>query len=131
MNSVVELHDSECLAIESSENGFGLVVLNAYVHRGEGDPLASPHEGGYQRIQMKIGGMMTHGLVGDLPADIYQGSVVIGREAQGVIPLPVEYAAAVRLSMTLSPDGRVTVISGTGLAVEPCGEFQFTENRRF
>jgi hypothetical protein len=48
MNAVIEMHDSECIAIELDDKGGGLVLLDAYVHRSEGEPLVSPHEGGYQ-----------------------------------------------------------------------------------
>ena len=45
MNAVIEMHDSECIAIEFDKNGGGFILLDAYVHRGDGDPLMSPHRG--------------------------------------------------------------------------------------
>lgn len=38
MNAVIEMHDSEFVAIEFDEKGGGFVLLDAYVHRGDGDP---------------------------------------------------------------------------------------------
>jgi hypothetical protein len=51
MNAVIEMHDSECLAIELDENEGGYVLLDAYVHRGDGDPMLSRHtDTKYNRI---------------------------------------------------------------------------------
>lgn len=127
MNAIIEMHDSVCLAVELDENGDGVVLLEAYVHRGEGDPLASPHDGGVQRIRMNIQRMTMQGDVGGLPADIYEGTVLVGADMQNIVGFPTAYSEPVRLSMTLSPDARVVVLSGSGLSVEPEGEFRFIE----
>jgi hypothetical protein len=63
MNAVIEMHDSECLAIELDENEGGFVLLDAYVHRGDGDPLLSRHEGGAQCIRINVAGMTVEGTV--------------------------------------------------------------------
>jgi hypothetical protein len=78
--AVIEMHDSECIAIELDEKGCGSVLLDAYVHRNEGEPLMSPHEGGYQRVRIQAEEMTTEGAVGDLPALICQGSLEIGAD---------------------------------------------------
>ena len=39
MNAVIEMHDSECIAIEVDENGGSFVLLEAYIYRSEGEPL--------------------------------------------------------------------------------------------
>jgi hypothetical protein len=128
MNAVIEMHDSECLAIELDEEGGGFVLLDAYVHRGVGDPLMSPHEGGVQRIRMNVEGMTVQGAVGDLPADICEGSLTVGNDMQdNIVPFPAVYMEPVRVSMMFHEDARVVVVSGNGLSVEPEGEFRFVE----
>jgi hypothetical protein len=64
MSAVIEMHDSECIAVELDENGGGFVLLDAYVHRGDGEPLIAPHEGGVQRIRFKIEAMTIEGEIG-------------------------------------------------------------------
>jgi len=132
MNAVIELHDSECVAIEMDEEGGGFVLLDAYIHRCKGEHLMSPHEGGVQRVSMKITGMTKEGSVGDLPALIYEGSLQVGTEMQGnIVPFPAIYTVPVRLSMMLSEDARVVVVSGNRLSIEPEGDFRFVETVDF
>ena len=45
----------------------------------------SPHEGGVQRIRIKAEPMTMEGVVGDLPALIYEGSLIVGADVQGNI----------------------------------------------
>ncbi len=128
MNAVIEMHDSECIAIEIDENGGGFVLLDAYIHRSEGEPLISLHEGGVQRIRLKLDGMTKEGAVGDLPAVIYEGSLIVGTERQdNIVSFPASYKEPVRLSMMLSDDARVLVVSGNGLSIEPEGDFRFVD----
>jgi len=132
MHAVIEMHDSECLAIELNEKGGGFVLLKAYIHRGEGDPLMSPHEGGTQRIRVKAEGMTLEGVVGDLPAWIYEGSLTVGADVQdNIVRFPAIYADSFRLSMMLADDARVVVVSGKGLSIEPESEFEFVETVDF
>ena len=128
MNVAIEMHDSECLAVERDELGQGFVLLDAYVHRSEGVPGVAPGEGGVQRIRIRIEAMTVEGDVGNLPAYIYEGSLTIGTSIQdNMVSFPAAYSEAVRLRLMLSDDARVIVISGTGAAIEPEGEFRFVE----
>jgi hypothetical protein len=132
MNAVIEMHDSECIAVDVDENDGGFVLLDAYVHRSEGGPLISPHEGGVQLVRMKVEGMTIEGALGDLPAVIYEGSLTVGVEAQGnIVPFPAVYTEPVRISMMLSDDARVVVVSGSGLSIAPEGDFRFVETVDF
>jgi hypothetical protein len=132
MNAVIEMHDSECLAIESDEKGDGFVLLDAYIHRGEGDPLMSPHEGGVQRLRINVEGITIQGILGDLPAYVYEGSLIAGADMQdNILRFPALYKEPVRLRMMLSDDARVIVVSGNGLSIEPEGEFRFVETVDF
>jgi hypothetical protein len=128
MNDAIEMHDSKCLAVEVNELGQGSVLLDAYVHRTDGEPGLSPGEGGVQRIRMKVEAMTVEGEVGELPAYIYEGSLAIGTSIQdNMVPFPAAYSQTVRLSMMLSDDARVIVISGKGLSIEAEGKFKFIE----
>lgn len=132
MNAVIEMHDSKCIDIKLDEKGYGFVLLDAYVHRSDGDPLNSPHEGGYQRFRIKIEDVSIDGIVGDLPAYIYEGSLTVGTDGQdNIVRFPAAYAESIRLSMMLSDDARVVIISGHGLSIEPEGEFIFIEKVDF
>jgi hypothetical protein len=132
VNAVIEMHDSECIAIEFDERGCGFVILDAYVHRGDGDDSMSPHEGGMQRIRIKAEDMTMEGAAGDLPARIYQGSLIVGAEMQGgIVRFPAAYTETFRLSMMLANDARVVVVCGKGLLIETEGEFRFVETVDF
>jgi hypothetical protein len=132
MNAAIEMHDSECLAIELNGWGDGFVLLDAYVHRTDGEPGISPGDGGVQRIRIKVEGMTIEGEVGALPAYVYEGSLVVGADTQdNMIPFPVVYTEPVRLSMMLGDDARVVVASGKGLSIEPESEFRFVERVDF
>ena len=128
MNVAIEMHDSEFLAVEPGDAGQGSVLLDAYVHRTDGEPGVSSGEGGIQRIRIKVNAMTVDGEVGELPAYIYEGSLTVGTSLQdNWIPFPASYSESIRLSLMLSDDARVVIISGTGISIEPEGEFRFVE----
>jgi hypothetical protein len=132
MNEAIEMHDSECLAVEVDEEGQGSVLLDAYVHRTAGEPGVSPGEGGVQRIRMKINAMTVEGDVGVLPAYVYEGSLTVGNAVQGnIVPFPAAYPETVRLSMMLCDDARVILVSGKEISIEVEGEFRFIETVDF
>ena len=128
MNVAIEMHDSECLAVEVNESGHGFVLFDAYVHRTEGEPGVAAGEGGVQRIRMKVEQMTIEGVVGKLPAYVYHGSLTIGSSVQdNMVPFPAASSGPVRLRMMLSGDARIVTILGTGISVEPEGEFEYVE----
>jgi hypothetical protein len=132
MNVAIEMHDSECLAVETDETGQGFVLLDAYVHRTEGEPGVFSGEGGVQRIRIKVNAMTVDGEIGNLPAYIYEGSLTIGTSIQdNMVPFPASYSEAIRLRLMLSEDARVVIISGTGISIEPEGAFRFVESVDF
>jgi hypothetical protein len=128
MNSAIEMHDSEFLAIEREGTGRGAVILDAYVHRADGEPGVVSGEGGVQRIRIGVQGMTVEGEVGDLPAWIFEGSIGFGKSVQdNMVPFPAAYSEPARISMTLSPDARVVVVAGSAISIEAEGEFRFVE----
>jgi hypothetical protein len=128
MNTAIELHDSKCLAVEADNHGRGFVLLDAYVHRTDGEPGAASGEGGVQRIRLKLDEMSIEGVLGDLPASIFEGSLTVGTSIQdNMVPFPAKYSEAVLLSLTLADDARMVVVSGVGLSIEPDGTFRFVE----
>jgi len=132
MNEAIEMHDSECLAVAVDEEGRGSVLLDAYVHRTAGEPGVSPGEGGVQRIRMKMDAMTVEGDVGVLPAYVYEGSLTVGNSVQdNMVPFPAAYPETVRLSMMLSDDARVILVSGKEISIEVEGEFRFIETVDF
>ncbi len=128
MNVAIEMHDSECLAVEVGDSGQGFVLLDAYVHRTSGEPGAVAGEGGIQRIRIKVEGMTVQGEIGQLPAYIYEGSLTIGASVQdNMVPFPAAYTDTVFLSMMLSEDARVLTVVGCGVSIEPESSFRFVE----
>ena len=132
MNQAIELHDSECLAVEVDEEGRGSVLFDAYIHRTAGEPGISPGEGGVQRIRMKIDAMTIKGEVGTLPAYVYKGSLTVGSSVQdNMVPFPATYPETVRLSMMLSDDARIILVGGKKISIEAEDEFRFVETVDF
>ena len=128
MKTAIEMHDSKCLAIELDERGGGFVLFDAYAHRTEGEPGISPGEGGVQRIRFEVEGMAKEGAVGDLPAYVFEGSLIVGTDLQdNMVRFPAVYTQPVRLSTMLSDDARVVIVTGNGLSIQPEGEFRFVE----
>ena len=130
MNSAIELHDSECLAIEQNSIGAGALVLDAYVHRSNGEPSETPGEGGIQRVRFSVEAMSVSGRIGTLPATIYNGSLNIGGASLDLIPLPFESAQSCNLRLSLL-DGEDFCITGKAVRVTPEGEFRFVEHVEF
>ena len=99
------------------------------MHRSEGEPGWSAGEGGTQRIRVLIEDMVVEGELGELPAYIYEGSLTVGGSTQdNMVPFPSAYTDIVRLSMMLSENARVVIVSGSGGSIQPEGEFTFVEH---
>jgi hypothetical protein len=132
LNQSIELHDTECLAVEVDDQGHGYVLLDAYVHRTVGEPGISPGEGGVQRIRMKFGAMTIKGEVGPLPAYIYEGSLTVGSTVQdNMVPFPASSSETASLSMMLSDDARIVAVSGVSISIEAESNFRFVESVDF
>lgn len=128
LNQAIELHDTECLAVEVDDEGHGSVLLDAYVYRTVGEPGISPGEGGVQRIRVKFGAMTIKGEVGPLPSYVYEGSLTIGSTVQdNMVPFPASSAETASLSMMLSDDARIVVVSGVTISIEAESDFRFVE----
>lgn len=111
MNSAIELHDSEGLRVEAVGDGTGFVLLDAYVHRSEGRPGWEAGEGGFQRVRLTFENMAIDGLVGELPAYIYEGSLATGDAVlYNLIELPASYSGKAVFKLMLSEDARLLSI---------------------
>ena len=128
VNSAIELHDSECLAVEVDTGGKGFVLLDAYVHRSQGRPGWEDGEGGIQRIRVIFEAMLIEGMVGDLPAYICEGSLTAGSAVfDNLIDLPASYAGKACLKLMLSDDARVLIVSGENPTLLPESDFRYVE----
>jgi hypothetical protein len=129
MNCAIELHDSECLAIEKDSDGNGVVVLDAYVHRTDGEPGVSPGEGGWQRVHLVIESMTISGAFGPLPVDLDDGTLEAdGVRLRNLLPLPSVHSGEVVLTLEFLYDAGTLSISGKNIKVEQAGEFCFVEH---
>ena len=125
MNSLIEWHDSELVAIDVASATEGEILLDAYVHRKAG---ATTVEGGNQRVRISVPSMRFEDLVPEMPTDIYGGVLVLGgTERNGLVPLPMSFEGDVRLTLTMRDHGRDLLFSGTGMTIEADGEFRFVE----
>ena len=128
MNSAIELHDSECLAVEAGREGTGFVLLDAYVHRSEGKPGWEAGEGGIQRVRMIFENMTVEGVIGNLPAYIYEGSLTTGDVVlDNMIELAGSYPAKASFKVMLSEDARILIVSGTKMTLVVETEFRYVE----
>ncbi|HEU5351231.1 MAG TPA: hypothetical protein VFU55_06510 [Terracidiphilus sp.] len=130
MNSAIELHDSECLVVESDSVGNGTIVLDAYVHRSDGEPCKTPGEGGVQRVRFFVEFMRVVGEVGTLPGTIYGGSLEIDGSNLDLIPLPFSSVGSCNLRLSIL-DGSDFYITGKNMQVISEGDFRFVEHNDF
>lgn len=130
MDSAVELHDSECLAVEMDLTGNGAIILDAYVHRSDGEPCKAPGEGGMQRVRFHVESMKVVGEVSALPATIYDGLLNVGGSSLNLIPLPFESVGTCDLRLSLL-DGGDFHITGKAMRITPEGDFRFVEQTNF
>ena len=129
MKSAIEFHDSECLAVQKYDRGNGAVILDAYVHRTDGEPGVSPGEGGTQRTRLSFESMTIYGEIGPLPEFIYGGSLTSGgSRINKVVPLPSDFPGEVSLNLELLYDMRSVTIAGQNLSIRAEKEFSFVEN---
>jgi len=128
MNTAIEMHDSQLLAVEPGNSGAGSILLRAYVHRTPGEPGVDAGEGGVQLIRIRIADMTIAGEVGELPSYLYDGSLAVDTAIQdNIVPFPATHSEPIRLSMTFAEDARVLTLSGSSAAIAPEGEFQYVE----
>jgi hypothetical protein len=78
MNSAMELHDSELVAIDAALASEGEILLDAYVHRKLEEAGGTAVEGGNQRVRISVPSMRFQDLVPEMPTDIYDGVLVLG-----------------------------------------------------
>lgn len=128
MKSVLEWHDSELLAISTESATETVILLDAYVHRKAKQADATV-EGGNQRVRINLPNMRCENLVPEMPADIYGGLLVLGgvEHNSGLVPLPMHFEGEVTLSLTMRETGQELLFFGTGMTIEPDGEFRFVE----
>ena len=129
MNVAIEMHDSELLSVEIDDAGRGSVLLGAFVHRSVGKPGVSPGDGGVQLVRITMDQMAIEGGVGELPAYVYQGSLLVGDTLQdNMVPFQPNTRLSFASKMMLSEDARVITVSGKGAAIESEGEFEYVED---
>jgi hypothetical protein len=81
---------------------------------------------------MKVDAMTIKGEAGTLPAYVYEGSLTVGSSVQdNMVPFPASYLETAVLSMMLSDDARIILISGEKISIEAEGEFRFVETVDF
>lgn len=132
MNEAIELHDSELVAVSSSEDSIILSLSPAYIHRSSGRPGIDAGTGWTQAATLTIIGSSAFSPV-TLPATISQGRLRIGSDlyrnvipAAGTFESPIEFSAVVFAS-DFTIRGDIT-IRGSGLTIALQGEPSYVED---
>jgi hypothetical protein len=80
-------------------------------------------------VRLAVENMVVEGIVGSLPAYIYEGSLKVGKaDFDNLIELSSSYADLVRFKMMLSEDARVVVVSGTKMTLLVESPFRYVES---
>jgi hypothetical protein len=128
MNSLMEWHDSELVAIDAAFATEGEIFLDAYVYRKVEEAGDIAVEGGNQRVRINVPSMRFEFPVPEMPSEIDDGVLVLaGAEHSGLVPLPMRFEGEVRLTLAMRDDIPALLFSGTGMTIEADGEFRFVE----
>lgn len=126
MNSAIEWHDSELIAINTVSAHDSVIVVDAYVHRSVETPGVSRGEGGIQRVRINMRSVRIEGDAGELPATIYDGTLGLGgEEHRNLIAFPLLFTGSASLALTFLD--RVLLVSGEHISIEADGDFRFIE----
>src|ERR1700677_5251750 len=125
MNELIELHDSQLLALSCADGAAIILLRPVRLHRSEGSPGRDAGTVWQQELMLTV----TNALVsvhGRLPAAIGSGSLRIGTEThQNFIPAAGVFADEIRLGLTLNGTDHLKVncdqlmITLTGEAASP------------
>jgi hypothetical protein len=128
MNSLMEWHDSELVAIDAALATEGEILLDAYVYRKVEEAGDTTVEGGNQRVRINVSSLRFEHPVPEMPSLIDDGVLVLGgAEHNGLVPLPMRFEGEVRLTLTMRDDIPELLFSGTGMTIEADGDFRFVE----
>jgi hypothetical protein len=128
MNSLMEWHDSELVAIDAALGTDVEILLDAYVYRKLEKAGDAAVEGGNQRVRINMPSMHSEHPVPEMPSLINDGLLVLGGvEQNGLIPLPMRFEGKIRLTLRMRDNIPELLFSGTGMTIEADGEFRFVE----
>lgn len=129
---MLEWHDSELVAIDAASVREGAILLDAYVYRKVEKAGDTAVEGGNQRVKISVPSMRFQDLLPEMPTHIYRGVLLLGGVAHNdLVRLPMRFDGEFKLILTVLDEGRELLFSGTGIAIEADGEFQFVETVPF
>jgi hypothetical protein len=125
--SAIEIYDSTLASV--ADNG-GRVVIElkpAYIHRSTGTPGVDPGGGWAQDVLLRVENGTIDGSVPQTPCDLWEGSLQVGDQTiENIIPLPLDYQGAVKLTLVAQDESRV-VVRGSAISATPDGEPKFIE----
>ena len=127
MNSVVEIHDSVLASVSLLGSDLVLHLAPAYVHCSAGRPGIDPATRWVQDLDLVISDASAESLPSDLPAELSDGSFVVGEARwDNTIPLPLGVTAPVSLTATTN-QGELLAVRGSGASVVTRGELRYIE----
>ena len=128
MNSLMEWHDSELVAIDAVSATQGDILLDAYVYRKVEEAGDTAVEGGIQRVRINVASMRFEHPVPEMPSLIDNGILVLGGvEHNDLVPLPMRFEGETKLTLAMRDHIPELLFSGTGMTVKADGEFRFVE----
>jgi len=127
VNTIIELHDSTVAEIVTREGTVIVHLLPAYLHKSEGQPGFNPGTGWVQEARLIFAHASTIGSFPDLPCDVMDGELFVGRERhENEIPVLLDVTASIELRLIFDSMHTVTV-TGRGIRLEMIGEPKYVE----
>lgn len=111
MNSAIELHDSHVQSVESTDGVVRIVLSNAYVHRSTGKPGIDPGNGYSQAAELVFFNATSSDLTSECSGSISDGSVQIGAQSFGLLPLPCSSADDIRAKFIFTSGASFSIVA--------------------
>src|SRR5262245_43246197 len=127
-HSAIELHDSTISAVSQQDSMVVLDFAPAYIRKSEQRPGIDAGTGWVQHARLRIDEASVQGLVPVLPADVWDGDLIIdSAKHENIIPLPLSVTQSVALHVEFCTGDHVT-IKGFGASLELTGECKYIED---
>jgi hypothetical protein len=128
INSAIELHDSTISAISYQGSSITVHFTPAYIHKSDQRPGIDAGTGWIQDAKLKMDNASVHGIFPELPADIWDGKIVIGSEEhKNTIPLPFAVVQNIVIHIEFCTGDHVK-IEGAGAHLQLLGECKYIED---
>ena len=130
MNSVIELHDSEVVAIAHEGENVIIRFASVYIHKSDGRPGLDHGTVWAQPANLLIGGGSIEGRYPDFPCRISDGILeCAGAVSDNILPLPFECQGNIKLELIFTTDAVVRIV-GDNAVLNLHGQAEYVEDFR-